>query len=48
MEYWASLEHELVHKLGDKKAEAVVQELKDTANMIAQTDIRMQRLHHMT
>lgn len=47
MDFWASLEHELVYKLGDKKTDAIVKELKDSADVIAQTDARMQKLHSM-
>jgi putative GTP pyrophosphokinase len=47
MDFWASLEHELVYKLADKKTEAIVQELKDSAEVIAQTDARMQKLHNL-
>jgi putative GTP pyrophosphokinase len=45
MDYWATLEHEMVYKLGDKKTDAIVKELKDNADVIAQTDARMQKLH---
>lgn len=47
MDYWASLEHEMVYKMGDKKTDAIVKELKDNADVIAQTDVRMQKLHDM-
>ncbi|TCX47422.1 GTP pyrophosphokinase [Dehalobacter sp. 12DCB1] len=47
MDYWATLEHEMVYKMGDKKTDAIVKELKDNADVIAQTDVRMQKLHDM-
>lgn len=47
MDFWASLEHELSYKLGEGKSEAVSEELKDCADVIAETDRRMQRLHNM-
>jgi len=48
MDFWASLEHELSYKLGEGKSEEVSEELKDCADVIAETDGRMQRLHNMT
>lgn len=47
MDYWASLEHDLTYKLTDQKTDEMVQELKDCADVIAQTDIRMQKLKNM-
>jgi putative GTP pyrophosphokinase len=47
MDFWASLEHELSYKLGEGKSEEVKNELKDCADVIAKTDMRMQRLHNM-
>ena len=48
MDFWASLEHELAYKLGDTKSDAVARELKACADVIADTDRRMQALHDMT
>jgi len=45
MDFWASLEHELVYKLVEPKAKGVIEELKDCADMVAQMDARMQKLH---
>lgn len=45
MDFWASLEHELVYKLDDEKSHAIIAELRECAETIAQTDVRMQRLH---
>lgn len=45
MDFWASLEHELAYKLIDHKTEAVAKELKACAEIIAETDRRMQALH---
>ncbi len=47
MDFWASLEHELSYKLVDGKTDAVIKELKDCADVITDTDIRMQRLHNI-
>jgi putative GTP pyrophosphokinase len=44
MDYWASLEHDLTYKLTDQKTDEMVGELKDCADVIAQTDNRMQKL----
>ncbi|RPJ43801.1 MAG: GTP pyrophosphokinase family protein [Candidatus Latescibacterota bacterium] len=48
MDFWASLEHELAYKLADEKGEAVARELKACADVIAETDLRMQALHNTT
>jgi putative GTP pyrophosphokinase len=45
MDFWASLEHELAYKLADGNTEAVANELKACADVIADTDVRMQALH---
>jgi putative GTP pyrophosphokinase len=45
MDFWASLEHELAYKLADGRTEAVASELKACADVIADTDVRMQALH---
>ena len=47
MDYWASLEHDLTYKLTDQKTDEMVHELKDCADVIAQTDIRMQKLKNI-
>lgn len=47
MDFWASLQHELAYKLKDRKTEAVARELKDCADVIAATDLRMQNLYNM-
>lgn len=44
MDFWASLEHELAYKLDDKKSQTIITELKECADIIAQTDVRMQKL----
>ena len=44
MDFWASLEHELAYKLTQGKTMAISTELKDCADVIAATDIRMQNL----
>jgi putative GTP pyrophosphokinase len=47
MDFWASLEHELAYKMTEGKTDDVIRELKDCADVIASTDIRMQNLHNM-
>lgn len=44
MDFWASLEHELAYKLADSKKVEVTRELKEIADIIADTDKRMQNL----
>lgn len=48
MDFWASLDHELAYKLADGETETVARELKSCADVIADTDLRMQALHEMT
>jgi putative GTP pyrophosphokinase len=48
MDFWASLEHDLSYTLTEEKTEAVTRELKDCANVIANTDMRMQTLYNIT
>jgi putative GTP pyrophosphokinase len=45
MDYWASLEHELAYRLSGDKVETVADELKACAEIIADTDQRMQALY---
>ncbi len=45
MDFWASLEHELAYKLAGGETEEVSRELKACADVIADTDRRMQALH---
>jgi putative GTP pyrophosphokinase len=45
MDFWASLEHELVYKLEDEKSAPITNELKECAEIINQIDTRMQRIH---
>jgi len=47
MDFWASLEHDLVYKLATDKTDDAVRELKDCADIITKTDLRMQKLHNM-
>lgn len=48
MDFWASLEHQLRYKAPNKKdiPEDISAELKSCADIIAQTDIRMQDIHN--
>ncbi|MFW6101874.1 MAG: GTP pyrophosphokinase [Bacteroidota bacterium] len=48
MDFWASLEHELAYKVSDGKNEYISRELKACADIIATTDMRLQRLHNLT
>lgn len=45
MDFWASLEHELAYRLSGEKVEAIAGELRACAEIIADTDTRMQALH---
>jgi putative GTP pyrophosphokinase len=45
MDYWASLDHELSYKLAAGKNGEVAGELKACADVIADTDLRMEALH---
>lgn len=47
MDFWASLEHELAYRLAGGKPAAVADELKACAEIIADTDRRMQALHDL-
>lgn len=46
MDFWASLEHELAYRLADKRQEQITRELKDCADVISATDMRMQKLYN--
>lgn len=46
MDFWASLEHHLSYKFTQTKDHNVAKELKDCADVIASTDLRMQRLYN--
>jgi putative GTP pyrophosphokinase len=48
MDFWASLEHHFYYKYASDKTEAVTKELKDCADVIANTDQRMQNLYSIT
>lgn len=45
MDFWASLDHELLYKVAAEKHDEVARELKACADVIADTDRRMQALH---
>lgn len=47
MDFWASLEHNIAYKLPPNKTEAIRGELKDCANVINETDLRMQNLNNI-
>lgn len=44
MDFWASLEHQINYKNNHKPSSEMLKELKDCADIIAQTDERMERL----
>lgn len=44
MDFWASLEHQLRYKKDYEKTEEIEKELKECAEVIAQTDRRMQKI----
>ena len=46
MDFWASLEHELTYKLASRKTEDVLKELRECADIISNTDNRMQNLYN--
>ncbi len=46
MDFWASLEHQVKYKKGIPDAEAISAELKDCAETISVTDIKMQEIYH--
>ncbi len=45
MDFWASLEHGMKYKKDMPKAEEIIAELKDCADIIAKTDLRMQDIN---
>lgn len=45
MDFWASLEHELAYRLIETQGEEMRRELKDCADVISATDVRMQKLY---
>lgn len=44
MDFWASLEHKLYYKSGEGKSMHIKNELKECANIITETDMRMQSI----
>lgn len=46
MDFWASLEHQVKYKKGIPDADRIVNELADCANVIAETDKKMQDIYH--
>ncbi len=46
MDFWASLEHNMKYKKDLPEAKDIIDELKDCADLIAATDVRMQSLNH--
>lgn len=45
MDFWASLEHQLHYKTAGQAPESIVTELKECAEVIAQTDSRMENIY---
>ncbi len=46
MDFWASLEHELAYKIRNASHHEISAELKSCADVIASTDLRMQKLYN--
>lgn len=46
MDFWASLEHQIRYKNDSSEAQEIAAELKECADTIAQTDLKMQRLRY--
>jgi len=46
MDFWATLEHQLAYKIGRNYPEEIAAELKACADVIADTDLRMQKLYN--
>ena len=46
MDFWASLGHQLKYKNASVDTAQIAQELKECADVIAQTDVKMQQLRH--
>lgn len=46
MDFWASLEHQVKYKKGIPDADKIVSELADCAEIISQTDSKMQDIYH--
>ncbi len=44
MDFWASLEHQIRYKNDSPEVQKIARELRDCADTIAQTDIKMQQL----
>ena len=44
MDFWATLEHQLAYKIGQDYSSEIYAELKSCAEVIANTDLRMQKL----
>lgn len=45
MDFWASLEHKLYYKTSGESPVHITQDLKECAELIASTDLRMQDIH---
>ena len=44
MDFWASLEHQIRYKNDSAEVREIADELKECADIIAQTDLKMQQL----
>jgi len=45
MDFWASLEHEMKYKKDIENADEIIKELKNCADIIASTDLKMQEIN---
>ena len=46
MDFWASLEHKIKYKKDVENSEEIIKELKECADSIAQTDLKMQNINN--
>lgn len=44
MDFWASLEHQIKYKKAVRNAETIMAQLKDCADVISETDLKMQQI----
>jgi len=47
MDFWASLEHQMKYKKEIANEEDIIKRLKECADIIAETDLKMQEINNM-
>jgi putative GTP pyrophosphokinase len=47
MDFWASLEHQMKYKKEVTNEEEIIAKLKECADIIAETDLKMQEINNM-